>query len=101
MLPERIRDFNGQTSGTVDISGLAEQRSQGEVNLAAAQGTIAGQAFDNLNVKAVFSGTTDRAGTGGDADRQREADSATGNYDREIYGVSFGSSRVRADSAAA
>lgn len=55
-LPERIRDFDGQTSGTVDISGLPNN-AQGAVNLAAATGTIAGQAFDNLNVKAVFAGT--------------------------------------------
>lgn len=55
-LPERIRDLNGQTSGTVDIRGLPNN-AQGEVNLAAASGIIAGQTFDNLNVKAVFSGT--------------------------------------------
>ena len=55
-LPERIRDLDGQTSGTVDISGLPNE-SQGEINLAAAKGIIAGQAFDNLIVKAVFNGT--------------------------------------------
>ncbi len=55
-LPERIRDLDGSTSGTVDISGLPNE-SRGEVNLSAAKGTIAGQSFDNLLVKAVFSGT--------------------------------------------
>lgn len=55
-LPERIRDLDGQTSGTVDISGLPDN-SQGQIDLAAARGVIADQAFDNLNVKAVFSGT--------------------------------------------
>ncbi len=55
-LPERIRDMDGQTSGTVDIRGLPDE-SQGQIDLAAAKGVIAGQAFDNLNVKAVFSGT--------------------------------------------
>jgi translocation and assembly module TamB len=55
-LPERIRDFDGQTSGTVDISGLPNN-ARGEINVAAAKGMIAGQAFDNLNVKAVFNGT--------------------------------------------
>lgn len=55
-LPERIADFNGKTTGTVAISGLPDN-AQGEVNLATATGTIAGQAFDNLKVKAVFTGT--------------------------------------------
>lgn len=55
-LPARFRDFDGQTSGTIDISGLPNN-AQGEINLSAAQGTLAGQAFDGLNVKAVFSGT--------------------------------------------
>ncbi|MFM9904638.1 MAG: translocation/assembly module TamB domain-containing protein [Pyrinomonadaceae bacterium] len=55
-LPERIRDLNGSTTGTVDIRGLPNE-AQGEVNLEAAKGTIAGQTFDNLIVKAVFKGT--------------------------------------------
>lgn len=56
-LPSQIADFNGKTTGTVNISGLPNN-AQGEVNLAAASGTIAGQAFDNLKVKAVFAGTS-------------------------------------------
>lgn len=79
-LPERIRDLDGQTSGTVDITGLPNE-SQGEINLAAAKGIIAGQSFDNLNVKAVFSGTK--------IDLQRAEMrigagtlTATGNFDR-------------------
>lgn len=79
-LPERIRDLDGQTSGTVDISGLPD-RASGSVDLAAAKGVIAGQAFDGLTVKAVFAGTTIdiqqgemRLGVG--------RLSVTGNYDR-------------------
>ncbi len=56
-LPEQIRDLDGQTSGTVDITGLPNE-SRGEINLAAAKGIIAGQPFDDLKVKAVFNGTT-------------------------------------------
>jgi hypothetical protein len=41
-LPERIRDLDGQTSGTVDISGLPNE-ARGDVNLTAARGMIAGQ----------------------------------------------------------
>ncbi len=56
-LPQQIADFNGSTTGTVNITGLPNN-AQGEVDLAAASGTIAGQAFDNLKVKAVFAGTS-------------------------------------------
>lgn len=79
-LPARIRDLNGQTSGTVDIRGLPDN-AQGEVNLSAASGVIAGQAFDGLAVKAVFSGTRvdlERAEMRMGAGRF----SATGNIDR-------------------
>ncbi len=55
-LPERIRDFTGQTSGTVNLTGLPNE-SQGAIDLVSAQGTIAGQAFDSLKARAVFSGT--------------------------------------------
>lgn len=55
-MPERLRDFTGQTSGTVNLTGLPNE-SQGEINLASTGGTVAGQAFDSLNVKAVFAGT--------------------------------------------
>lgn len=55
-LPERLRDFTGQTSGTVNLTGLPNE-SQGAIDLASAQGTVAGQAFDSLRARAVFSGT--------------------------------------------
>lgn len=55
-LPGRIRDFTGQTSGTVDLEGLPNNAS-GEINISSKQGTIAGQAFDNLTARAVFNGT--------------------------------------------
>ena len=55
-LPERLKDFTGKTTGTINLSGLPN-KSQGEVNIASDQGTIAGQIFDNLKVKAVFKGT--------------------------------------------
>lgn len=79
-LPERIRDLDGQTTGTVDISGLPDN-SQGQIDLATAKGVIAGQAFDNLNVKAIFSGTKidlQRAEMQIGAGRL----TATGSYDR-------------------
>ncbi len=55
-LPERIRDLTGNTSGKVDIDGLPNAAT-GTIDLAAAKGTLAGQAFDDLTVKANFAGT--------------------------------------------
>ena len=88
-LPERIRDLNGQTSGTVDIRGFPDN-AEGEINLTAAQGVIAGQQFDGLTVKAVFNGTLVdlqraemRIGAGRFA--------ASGNYDRasEVFNLNL------------
>ncbi|MFZ1701642.1 MAG: translocation/assembly module TamB domain-containing protein [Pyrinomonadaceae bacterium] len=55
-LPEQIRDLDGQTSGTVNIRGLPN-KADGSIDLASAKGMVAGQNFDDLKVKAVFSGT--------------------------------------------
>lgn len=55
-LPGQINDLDGQTSGTVDITGLPNA-ARGEIDLAAKSGMIAGQPFDGLNVKAIFDGT--------------------------------------------
>ena len=55
-LPERLRDFTGTTSGSVNLTGLPNA-SEGEINIASTGGTVAGQAFDSLNAKAVFTGT--------------------------------------------
>jgi translocation and assembly module TamB len=55
-LPGRLRDLDGKTSGTVKISGLPN-KAEGNVNLTAVNGTIAGQTFDELKAAAAFHGT--------------------------------------------
>jgi hypothetical protein len=55
-LPQGIRDFNAQTSGTVDITGLPNNAS-GSIDLSSASGAVAGQAFDAFATRAVFQGT--------------------------------------------
>ncbi len=55
-LPERLSDFDGKTSGTVALKGLPNE-SAGTIDVASANGTIAGQPFDSLTVKAVFADT--------------------------------------------
>ncbi len=86
-LPERIRDLDGQTSGTVDISGLPNE-AQGEINLAAAKGIVAGQPFDDLKVRAVFNGTLIDLQTA----EMRVGEgrlTANGSYDRASTAFSF------------
>lgn len=56
LLPESIRDFSAQTSGTVNITGLPNQAS-GQIDLSSTNGSVAGQAFDGLTAKATFLGT--------------------------------------------
>lgn len=86
-LPERIRDFNGKTSGTVNLSGLPNE-SQGEIDLASSSGTVAGQSFDSLKAKAVFSGTRIELSTG--EIRLGEGYlSAKGTYDRASTAFNF------------
>lgn len=86
-LPERIRDFTGQTSGAVNLTGLPNA-SQGEINIASTQGTIAGQAFDSLKARAVFAGTLIDLQSG----EIRIGDgfvSANGTYDRASSAFDF------------
>ena len=55
-LPQGIRDFNAQTSGTVNITGLPNEAT-GEIDLTSAAGTVSGQPFDAFTAKAQFRGT--------------------------------------------
>lgn len=79
-LPERLRDFTGTTSGSVNLTGLPNA-SQGEINIASTSGTVAGQAFDSLRAKAVFSGTRIELQEG-DIRIGEGFVSARGSYDR-------------------
>ena len=55
-LPAGIRDFNAQTSGTVNISGLPNN-ANGEIDLSSSAGSVSGQAFEAFTAKAQFRGT--------------------------------------------
>lgn len=86
-LPERLRDFTGTTSGTVNLTGLPNA-SQGEINIASTGGTVGGQSFDSLTAKAVFNGTRIDLQTG----EIRIGDgfvSATGFYERASTEFNF------------
>lgn len=56
ILPDRIRDLTGRTSGKVDITGLPNN-AQGNISLSAANGTFAGQPYDTLKAEVKFDGT--------------------------------------------
>ena len=86
-LPERIRDFDGKTSGTVNLQGLPNAAT-GSIDVSAANGTIAGQAFDSFKARADFSGTRINITSG----EIRVGDgflALNGNYDRSTTEFDF------------
>ncbi|MGI9035410.1 MAG: hypothetical protein ACR2GD_05160 [Pyrinomonadaceae bacterium] len=52
-LPETLKDFDGKTSGTVQLSGLPKDIS-GSANLVSTNATVAGQTFDRLEANLDF-----------------------------------------------
>lgn len=52
-LPDTLRDFQGETSGTVNLSGLPNAIT-GEANISSNNAIVAGQAFDNFEAKLNF-----------------------------------------------
>ncbi len=86
-LPARLRDFTGTTSGSVNLTGLPNA-AQGQVDIASTAGTVAGQAFDSLRAKAVFSGTRIDL-QGGDIKIGEGFVSARGSYDRASTAFDF------------
>lgn len=55
-LPPSFRDFNAQTSGTVNITGLPNN-ANGSIDISSAAGSVSGQSFDAFVAKAEFRGT--------------------------------------------
>ena len=54
--PEQFKDFQAETSGTINLTGLPKNMS-GEANITSSAGTINGQPFDGFDAKATFAGT--------------------------------------------
>jgi translocation and assembly module TamB len=55
ILPVQLRDFQAQTSGTINLTGFPNQM-QGEANITSSAGTINGERFDGFNTRATFAG---------------------------------------------
>ena len=55
LLPSQFKDFQANTSGTIDVSGLPSNL-KGEANISSGAGTINGEAFDGFEAKATFAG---------------------------------------------
>jgi translocation and assembly module TamB len=54
--PAQLKDFQAQTSGTINLTGLPKNMS-GEANISSTAGTVNGQPFDGFDAKATFAGT--------------------------------------------
>jgi translocation and assembly module TamB len=55
-LPAQLQDFQAQTSGTINLTGLPNEM-QGEANLTSGAGTVNGQPFDGFDSRVTFAGT--------------------------------------------
>lgn len=88
-LPGRISDLRGSATGRVELTGLPDD-AKGWIDLSADKGTIGGQDFDSLAVKAVFEGTLidmERAEMtlgGGKLSAAGSYDRATGSFGLEF-----------------
>jgi hypothetical protein len=56
IMPLQLQDFQAQTSGTINISGIPNNL-QGEANISSDAGTINGERFDGFDARATFAGT--------------------------------------------
>jgi translocation and assembly module TamB len=54
--PEQLKDFQAQTSGTINLMGVPKNMA-GEANITSSAGTINGQPFDGFDARATFAGT--------------------------------------------
>ena len=55
-LPEKLRDFNAETSGTLNLTGLPNEMD-GSAELSSANGKVGGEDFDSLEAKVTFQKT--------------------------------------------
>lgn len=90
-MPERIRDLNGKTSGTVKVDGLPDE-ANGRLDLSASGGRIAGRDFDSLKAAARFERTSILLDSGeitigkGKLELSGRYDRATTDFSAELSG---------------
>ena len=56
VLPAQFNDFQAQTSGSINLTGLPDNM-EGEANITSGAGTINGQPFDGFDSRVTFAGT--------------------------------------------
>ncbi|MCY7347545.1 MAG: translocation/assembly module TamB domain-containing protein [Pyrinomonadaceae bacterium] len=57
LLPAQLKDFQAQTSGTINVSGIPNAL-EGAANITSGAGTINGDKFDGFDAKATFAGNS-------------------------------------------
>lgn len=55
-VPDQLKNFQAQTSGTINLTGLPENM-QGEANISSGAGTVNGEPFDGFEARATFTGS--------------------------------------------
>ncbi len=100
ILPAELQDFQAQTSGTINLSGLPNAM-EGSANISSGKGTINGEPFDGFTAKANFQGNlvnlesfTGKFGDGTlSANGTYQTDSGAFNFD--VTGENVALARVR------
>ena len=99
-LPAGIRDFNAQTSGVVNITGLPNN-ANGEIDIRSTAGSVSGQNFDAFIAKAQFRGTIidlenlEIRATDGYVKASGTYDRATTAFDFDLEGRNFQLAAIR------
>lgn len=86
-LPEKLRDFNAETSGTLNLTGLPNEMD-GVAELSAGNGTVSGEKFDSLQAKATFNKTLVTIETG-QINFGKSYLRLNGTYDRQSTAFDF------------
>jgi translocation and assembly module TamB len=87
LVPKRLLDFNAETSGTLNLTGLPDAMN-GVAELKSGAGTVAGQPFEGFEARATFSGTLVKV-ENFDARFANGYLKATGTYQRDTTDFNF------------
>ena len=100
VLPAQFNDFQAQTSGSINLTGLPDNM-EGEANITSGAGTINGQPFDGFDSRVTFAGTLvtvekfDAKFGAGTLQANGTYDTASSVFDFDVKGENVDLTRVR------
>ena len=100
VLPAQFNDFQAQTSGSINLTGLPDNM-EGEANITSGAGTINGQPFDGFDSRVTFAGTLvtvekfDAKFGAGTLQANGTYDTASSVFDFDVKGENVDLTRVK------